>query len=181
LLDPQRFPAHELAKVYLRRWRLEMCLRGSQDHAGPGSPALPQPAMARKEMLAFLIAHNLTRCVMAEAASLTTPIWSALVQGHSGCTPPNTPPPSRRRGTRKCASNSGKDLLRNLVRDQVPLRPERSEPRAVKRRPKPYPLLNQPRRQFKEIPHRTRYWKNNPRKILTLILAPFGTGPLLAI
>ncbi|MEY2411335.1 MAG: hypothetical protein QOF48_4005, partial [Verrucomicrobiota bacterium] len=31
-------------------------------------------------------------------------------------------------------------------------------------RPKPYPLLNKPRRQFKEIPHRTRYWKANPRK-----------------
>jgi hypothetical protein len=41
--------------------------------------------------------------------------------------------------------------------------PARREPRAVKRRPKPYPLLNQPRRQFKEIAHRNRYWKNNPR------------------
>lgn len=46
----------------------------------------------------------------------------------------------------------------------VPFRPKRSEPRAIKRRPKPYPLLHKPRRQFKEIPHRTRYWKNNPRK-----------------
>jgi hypothetical protein len=56
------------------------------------------------------------------------------------------------------------DLLLNLVRDQVPFRPYRTEPRARKRRPKPYPLLNKPRRQFKEIPHRTRYWKGNPRK-----------------
>jgi hypothetical protein len=56
------------------------------------------------------------------------------------------------------------DLLRTLAGDLVPRRPGRSEPRAIKRRPKPYPLLNKPRRQFEEIPHRTRYWKNNPRK-----------------
>ena len=51
-------------------------------------------------------------------------------------------------------------LLATVVMDQVPLRPHRNEPRAVKRRPKAYPLLNQPRRQFKEIPHRCRYRKS---------------------
>ena len=56
------------------------------------------------------------------------------------------------------------DLLLNLVRDRVPFRPGRTEPRARKRRPKPYPLLNKPRHQFIEIPHRSRYSKNNPRK-----------------
>jgi len=35
----------------------------------------------------------------------------------------------------------------------------RREPRAVKRRPKPYPLLNKPRHQFVEIPHRNAYRK----------------------
>ena len=55
------------------------------------------------------------------------------------------------------------DLLRNLARDLVPLRPNRHEPRAVKRRPKAYPLLNQPRRRFVEISHRSRYWKGRPR------------------
>ena len=69
--------------------------------------------------------------------------------------------PSR---NRKVRQQLWQDLLINLVRDHVPFRPKRSEPRAIKRRPKPYPLLNKPRRQFKEIPHRTRYWKNNPRK-----------------
>ncbi len=55
------------------------------------------------------------------------------------------------------------DLLLNLARDLVPLRPNRREPRAVKRRPKAYPLLNQPRRRFIEISHRSRYWKGRPR------------------
>jgi hypothetical protein len=56
------------------------------------------------------------------------------------------------------------ELLRVIALDRVLDRPGRCEPRAVKRRPKPYPLLNKPRQQFKEIPHRNRYWKNNPRK-----------------
>jgi hypothetical protein len=55
------------------------------------------------------------------------------------------------------------DLLLNLARDLVPLRPDRREPRAVKRRPKAYPLLNQPRHKFVEISHRSSYWKGRPR------------------
>ena len=55
------------------------------------------------------------------------------------------------------------DLLLNLARDLVRYRPNRQEPRAVKRRPKPYPLLNQPRRRFVETSHRSRYWKGRPR------------------
>ena len=60
------------------------------------------------------------------------------------------------------------DLLLNLARDLVRYRPNRVEPRAVKRRPKPYPLLNKPRRRFKEISHRSRYWKGRPRNYRSL-------------
>ena len=55
-------------------------------------------------------------------------------------------------------------LLEVIARDRLPDRFGRYEPRAVKRRPKPFPLLNRPRKQFKEIPHRNRYWKTKPRK-----------------
>ncbi len=59
------------------------------------------------------------------------------------------------------------DLVGTIAADLVPDRPGRKEPRAVKRRPKPYPLLNKPRHQFKDIPHRNRFWKNHPRKTRT--------------
>jgi len=55
-------------------------------------------------------------------------------------------------------------LLEVIARDRLPERSGRYEPRALKRRPKPYPLLNRPRKKFKEIPHRNRYWKNHPGK-----------------
>src|SRR5580698_4243527 len=62
--------------------------------------------------------------------------------------------------SRKKREQLWEELLRTIISDKVPRRPGRTEPRAVKRRPKAYPLLNKPRRQFKEIPHRNRYRKN---------------------
>jgi len=164
LLDPQLFPAHELAKAYARRWRLEMGLRDIKTTLGMEALRCQSPAMARKEMLAFLIAHNLTRCVIAQAASLYDTDGERIsFKGTLDALRQYSAALSAARN-QKMRQQLWQDLLLNLVRDQVPLRPERSEPRAVKRRPKPYPLLNKPRRQFQEIPHRTRYWKNNPRK-----------------
>ena len=57
------------------------------------------------------------------------------------------------------------EFYRRLAAQQVPLRPGRREPRAVKRRPKPYPLLTCHRHSYREIPHRNRYRADaSPRK-----------------
>ena len=60
------------------------------------------------------------------------------------------------------------NLLLSLARDLVPLRPGRREPRALKRRPKPFPLLTKPRHRFREIEHRNRHWKGKPRNYRAL-------------
>jgi hypothetical protein len=39
----------------------------------------------------------------------------------------------------------------------IPHRPDRVEPRAIKRKKKNYQLLNKPRKQFREIAHRNKY------------------------
>jgi hypothetical protein len=49
------------------------------------------------------------------------------------------------------------EMIRVVAEDKVPDRPGRREPRAVKRRPKPYPLLTKPRKIFKEIRHQSTY------------------------
>jgi hypothetical protein len=168
LLDPKLFPAHELAKAYARRWRLEMCLRDIKTTLGMEALRCQTPAMARKEMFAFLIAHNLTRCVMAEAAGLyDADLERISFKGTLDALRQYSAAISAARN-QKMRKKLWHDLLINLVRDPVPLRPGRTEPRAIKRRPKPYPLLNKPRHQFKEIPHRNRY-KKQPSECLTLI------------
>jgi hypothetical protein len=49
------------------------------------------------------------------------------------------------------------ELFEVLAADLLPDRPGRREPRAVKRRPKPYPRLMNHRHKFLEIPHQHRY------------------------
>lgn len=122
------------------------------------------PKMVHKELEMFFIAYNLMRALVAEAsACYEVPADRISFKG--------TVDASRQYSIAIAQARSQKKqrqlvaaLLRVIALNQVPDRPGRYEPRAVKRRPKPYPLLNKPRRKFKEIPHRNRYWKNNPRK-----------------
>ena len=168
LLDPKLYPAQELIALYLRRWRIELCLRDLKTTMGMEQLRCKTPDMAEKELLAYLVAHNLVRCVIAQAVARYSmdlervsfkgsvdalrQYSNALLQGRH----------------RKMRRQLWEDLLLNLVRDLVRYRPKRTEPRAVKRRPKPYPLLNQPRRKFVEISHRSRYWKGRTRNYRSL-------------
>jgi hypothetical protein len=168
LLDPVLYPAEQLIALYARRWRLELCLRDLKTTLGMEQLRCLSPDLAEKEMLAYLIGHNLIRCLMAEAVArhqadlerlsfkgtvdAARQYSTALLQARS----------------RQMRDQLREDLLLNLVRDAVPERPNRSEPRAVKRRPKPFPLLTKPRRRFKEICHRNRHWKSRPRNYRAL-------------
>ena len=164
LLDAEKYPASELVALYARRWRLELCLRDVKTTLGLERLRCQSPAMVRKEMLAGLIAHNLIRCVMAEAARVYEAQLERLsFKGTVDAVRQYSAVLAQAR-TQKMRRDLWQDLLHGLARDLVPLRPGRSEPRAVKRRPKPFPLLNRPRRQFVELPHRNCRWKGGPRK-----------------
>jgi len=165
LLDPQRYPAEDLIGLYARRWRLELCLRDLKTTLGMEVLRCKTPAMAEKELLAYLVAHNLIRCVMAEAvarAPEAVDLQQVSFKGSLDALRQYSAAIAQARN-RNLRQQLWEDLLGNLVRDLVRQRPNRTEPRAVKRRPKPYPLLNQPRRRFVEISHRSRYWKGCPR------------------
>jgi hypothetical protein len=163
LLDPKLFPARDLVGLYARRWRLELCLRDLKTTLGMEVLRCKTPDMAEKELLAYLVAHNLIRCVMA-AAVARDPVDLERVsfKGSVDALRQYSAAIAQAR-SRKMRRQLWEDLLLNLIRDLVRDRPNRTEPRTLKRRPKPYPLLNQPRRRFVEIPHRSRYWKGRPR------------------
>lgn len=119
--------------------------------------------LVQKELLAYLIAHNLIRCLMAQAvARHAVELDRVSFKGSVDALRQFSAAIAQARN-RKVRKQLWEDLLLNLARDLVPKRTGRQEPRAVKRRPKPYPLLNQPRRRFVEISHRNRYWKGRPR------------------
>ncbi len=168
LLDPTLYPAQELAALYGQRWRLELCLRDVKTMLGMEQLRCQTPAMAQKEVLAYFIAHNLVRCVMAEAAAVhPAPLDRLSFKGTLDALRQYSAALAQAR-SRKLRLELWQDLLQSLVLDVLPYRPDRREPRALKHRPKPYPLLNQPRRLFVEISHRARYWKGRPRNYHTL-------------
>jgi len=163
LLDPKLYPAQELMALYHRRWRLELCLRDLKTTLGLEQLRCHSPAMVEKELLACLVAHNLMRCVMAEAAARHEVALERMsFKGAVDALRQYSQAIAQARN-RKLRWQLWQDLLLNLTRDLVPCRPNRTEPRAVKHRPKPYPLLNRPRRRFIEISHRSRHWKGRTR------------------
>jgi hypothetical protein len=163
LLDCELYPAQELVALYARRWRLELCLRDLKTTLGMEQLRCKTPEMAEKELLAYLVAHNRVRCLMAEAVAVhRVELERVSFKGSLDALRQFSDAMSRA-PNRKLRRQLWEDLLLTLASDLVPLRPNRTEPRAVKRRPKPFPLLNKPRRKFVEISHRSRYWKGRPR------------------
>ena len=76
LLDPELYPAQEILQAYLRRWRLEMCLDDLKTTLEMEMLAGRSPQMLQKELYARLIAHNLIRCTMAQAATEHAVPWN---------------------------------------------------------------------------------------------------------
>lgn len=126
------------------------------------------PEMAEKELLAYLVAHNLIRGLIAEAVARYPVDWERVsFKGSVDALRQYSDAIAKARN-QTMRHQLWEDLLLNLARDLVRYRPNRIEPRAVKRRPKPYPLLNQPRHRFVEVSHRSRYWKGRPRNYRSL-------------
>lgn len=162
LLDASLHPADELAGLYRRRWQLELTLRHLKTTMGMELLRCQSPEMAGKELLAYLVAYNLIRCLMAEAVARAGAEMERLsFKGAVDAVRAYTAEIRATRGRIK-REQLWEDLVQAIVADQVPRRPGRTEPRAVKRRPKAYDLLNKPRSQFKEILHPSRYRKRKP-------------------
>jgi hypothetical protein len=159
LSDAEAYPADELAALYLRRWRIELWWRHLKTSMGMEVLRCKTPAMIHKELEMYLIGYNLIRGLMAEAAALHgQPAEQLSFKGSVDAVRQYSPLIAQARSAKK-QRRLRQDLLRVLALDLVPERPGRSEPRAVKRRPKPYPLLTEARHSFQEIPHRSRYRK----------------------
>ena len=166
LRDAQLYPAEELLAAYARRWRLELCLDDLKTTLGLETLKCLSPAMAENELLMGLIAHNLLRCVMAEAAQThTAPLERISFKGALDALRQFNHALCQTRCVRR-KKELWAVLLLALARDLVPERPGRREPRAVKRRPK-YPLLTRARTQLRDRPRRSvRRTRSNNKKLI---------------
>ncbi len=156
LLDPQRYSAREILQAYLRRWRLEMCLDDLKTSLEMETLRGRSPEMLHKELYTHLIAHNLIRCTMAQAAAQHQAAVERLsFKGTLDALRQFTQAISQAR-TKKQRAQLWAKLLQTLAQDLVPDRPGRREPRAVKRVKNKYPRLSRPWRVFTDRPKRNR-------------------------
>ena len=144
----------------MRRWKLELCLRDIKTTMGMEVLRARTPAMIEKEIYGYLIAHNLIRWIMADAArEHAVGLTRISFKGTVDAVRPFSAALSFA-GTRRRRRQLYDTLLGALAEDLVPERPGRREPRAVKRRPKPFAQLNQHRKIYREVEHRNRWRKN---------------------
>lgn len=141
LLCPKRNPKAALSALYKSRWNVELDLRAIKTTLGMETLRCKTPAMADKEIWGYLLAYNLIRLLMAQAALLADCLPRQLSFKHTlqvwiawGCC-----------GIRDTDTDKISVLFILIAQRRVGDRPGRIEPRALKRRPKSFPLLTMPR------------------------------------
>ncbi|MCE5229977.1 IS4 family transposase [bacterium] len=156
LLDARAWPPRALSEMYLRRWRCELYLRDIKTTLGMEVLRCKSPDMIRKELVMFMIAHNLLRALIAQAAGRRGgDIWSISFKGAVDVL--ETFAARGLPAEPQQADLILARLLECIAARLLPWRPHRAELRVKKRRPKVYPMLTAPRDQYREIPHRNHY------------------------
>lgn len=142
-LNPRQVCKTELGKLFRLRWHVELDLRAIKTTLQMAELSCNTPEMNEKEVWVHFLAYNLIRTLMAQAASRarvaprsisfkhTVQLWGEwLARGLCA------------------ATDDSLELMFTLIGQlRVNNRPGRIEPRARKRRPKPYPWLKIPRPQ----------------------------------
>lgn len=133
LLDPVRYPAAEIAKLYRLRWQVEVDLRDLKITLGMDVLKGHKVETIKKEALVYALVYNLVRLVAFKAArrQRVSPHRISFIDALRWLQPPKPDAPLP-------------DLVVN------PLRPGRVEPRCIKRRMKEYDLMKLPRRELRK-------------------------------
>lgn len=146
LTDADPYSRDDIAELYHQRWLAELDIRSIKITLGMDVLRCKTPEMVRREIGTCLLAYNLIRQTMLQAAL------------QAGRSPRQL---SFAAAMQKIAASWNTILvctdaivlvlievhLADMATHQVGDRPNRVEPRAIKRRPKPHRLLMQPRQQ----------------------------------
>lgn len=158
LLDPEEYPAEVLAELYRARWGIELRFREIKTTLGAEILRCQSPAMIEKELCLHAIAYNLLRSIMQESAQRHhLDLGRISFKGTADSVRHFADALHAASGNPRTQRQLYDQMLHHIAQDTLPWRPNRTEPRARKRRPKPYQLLNQPRHQMRPIPHKNSY------------------------
>lgn len=144
LTDAESYTQDDLADLYRQRWQVELDIEALKITLGMDVLRCKTPAMVEKEIWVCLLAYNLIRQVALQAAreAELRPRQISFCAAMQAIAASWT--------TILCLDDAKARTLiaaylAGIATHQVGDRPDRVEPRAIKRRPKPHRLLNEPR------------------------------------
>ena len=151
LLDAGAFTKDDLARLYRARWNAELDLRSLKQTLQMDVLRCKTPELVRKELWTHILAYNLIRTVMAQAAvrhgsEPRSISFKGALQTLEAFQPVLALSGDRDPAVRR---DLYERLLAAVASHRVGDRPGRSEPRRRKRRPKPYDRLMKPRHEYK--------------------------------
>ena len=151
LLDPLKYSKKDLAELYRARWHQELDLRSIKVALQMDFLRCKTPELVRKEVWTHLLAYNLIRTVMAQAAEKRGILPRTLSFKGAMQTLEAFQPLIAYLGQRSLTYRQHlyQELLDALSIHRVANRPDRFEPRKKKRRRSPYDLLTKPRQEAK--------------------------------
>lgn len=151
LLDACAFTQDDLAQLYRARWNAELDLRSLKQTLQMDILRCKTPELVRKELWTHVMAYNLIRTIMAQAAAKhriepRSISFKGVVQ-----TLEAFQPIIALQGEQDAEFRASvyAHLLDAIASHRVADRPDRFEPRRRKRRPKPYDRLMKPRHEAK--------------------------------
>lgn len=134
--------ATEIARLYRRRWQVELNLRSLKTHLQMDHLRCKAPDRVRNEVRMHLLAYNLIRGTMVDAAlQARLEPWQLSFKGTVQTVNQFLPGSLQATDIQSWVGA----LLHAIATHIVGHRPNRVEPRVIKRRPKGYKLMNQPR------------------------------------
>ena len=146
LWDDVDYTKADIAALFRRRWQAELNLGSLKTIMQMEHLRCKEPHRVRNEIRAHLLAYNLIRGVMAEAAAAAdVQSWRISFKGTLTTLVEMLPV----LGLISDPDELCVVLLKSVSQHAVGNRPDRYEPRVLKRRPKKYKLMQKPRRDYK--------------------------------
>ena len=143
LLSAKEATRDELKALYKKRWSIEVDFRNLKATMGMDVLSCKTADMVEKEIWIYFLAYNLIRLLMAQAALLSNLLPRQISFKHS-----------LQLWLAYHRQNLSEDAMDSIFvlmgQKKIGNRSGRIEPRAIKRRPKAYPLLMKPRAQARE-------------------------------
>ncbi|VAW46461.1 hypothetical protein MNBD_GAMMA02-1321 [hydrothermal vent metagenome] len=142
LISNKEYKRKQLSDLYKSRWHIELDLRDIKTTLGMNLFRCTTPQMVEKEMWTYLLAYNLIRLLMVQTAVLAKILPRQISFKHTLQLWLSWSRYNTNEGDKELTQ-----LLIMIAQNKVGNRAGRVEPRAVKKRPKPLPLLTITRQQ----------------------------------